>query len=435
MVPPERIGPMQVYLTALSGAAMMIACMGIGRFAYTPLLPQMQAELGWKISQAGDVASANYLGYLVGALLAAPLSQTRFRSYTLMVGLLGSAFTTLWGALLSGASFPAISLLASSAFNLRANLSVDQLLWAWMALRFFSGLFSAICVVVGTPIIMDRLAQLGLPKTRLLHTSHFAAVGIGIILSVAIITLMPPSTHSTLPGLARHWALLGIVSCMLMALPLYFLVGPAKLQDRAQCQSNRADIHRPAQSPASAEGKFKTPPALSRLIIAYGLMGFGYVITATFIVAMARQLNTPGLEPWTWVAVGLAGTPSIFIWQKIAQRYGLMSAIRWAYVMLIVGVLCAGLAKSIPLVILGAIFLGGTFMAITSMGMQVARELAGEHSGLAMGWMTAAFGLGQLLGPAVSGRMAQSAGDFMWPSLLAAALLVISVWLSRAEKV
>jgi MFS family permease len=420
---------MQVYLTALSGAAMMIACMGIGRFAYTPLLPQMQVELGWTLSQAGDVASANYLGYLVGALVAAPLSQTRVRSYTLMVGLLGSAFTTLWGAILSGASFPVISILGNAAVNLQATLSPQDLLWSWMALRFFSGVFSAICVVVGTPIIMDRLTQLGLAKNRLLNTSHFAAVGIGIILSVAILTLIPPSTQSTLPGLARHWALLGVTSCFLMILPLYFLVGPARQQDRARQLTN----DRSAPMPTESRANFQVPPALLKLITAYGLMGFGYVITATFIVAMARQLNTPGLEPLTWVAVGLAGTPSIVLWQKLAQRYGLMSALRWAYVLLILGVLCAGLAKSIPFVIIGAILLGGTFMAITSMGMQVARELAGLHSGLAMGWMTAAFGLGQLLGPAVSGRMAQNSGDFRWPSLLAAALLMISVWLSQAE--
>jgi predicted MFS family arabinose efflux permease len=214
-----------------------------------------------------------------------------------------------------------------------------------------------------------------------------------------------------------------------MMLPLYFLVGPARQQDRARLLTNA----RSATAPKESQAKFRIPPALIKLITAYGLMGFGYVITATFIVAMARQLNTPGLEPWTWVAVGLAGTPSIILWQKVALRFGLMPALRWAYVLLIVGVLCAGLAKSIPFVIIGAVLLGGTFMAITSMGMQVARELAGMQSGLAMGWMTAAFGLGQLLGPAVSGRMAQSAGDFRWPSLLAAALLMISVWLSQAE--
>ncbi len=421
---------MQIYLIALSGAAMMIACMGIGRFAYTPLLPQMQAELGWTLSQAGDVASANYLGYLIGALVAGPLSQSRVRSYTLMVGLLGSAFTTLWGAILSGASFPEIALVGNAAVNLQGTLSPEHLLWSWMALRFFSGLFSAICVVVGTPIIMDRLTQLGLAKNRLLNTSHFGAVGIGIILSVAIITLIPPSPQSTLPTLARHWALLGVTSCFLMMLPLYFLVGPAKQLDRAPQPTS---AHISSSTPVS-KSKFRMPPALRRLIIAYGLMGFGYVITATFIVAMARQLDTPGLEPWTWVAVGLAGTPSIVLWQKVALRYGMMPALRWAYVLLIVGVLCAGLAKSIPFVIIGAVLLGGTFMAITSMGMQVARDLTGAHSGLAMGWMTAAFSLGQLLGPAVSGRMAQSAGDFRWPSLLAAALLMISVWLSQAEK-
>jgi predicted MFS family arabinose efflux permease len=424
---------MQIFFTVFSGAAMMIASMGIGRFAYTPLLPQMQIELGWRLSQAGDVASANYLGYLVGALIAALLSQSQARSYALMIGLLGSAFTTLWGALLSGASFPAISLLGSSAINLNATLSPTALLWSWMTLRFLSGVGSAFCLVIGTPILMERLEQLKLPKTSLLHNSHFAAVGVGIILSVAILSLVPPSAQSTLPALARHWALLGVSSCFLMMFPLYFLVGSAKREDRARRSRERSSSKITQTHPhrqALSTQKFAVPRALIHLIIAYGLMGFGYVVTATFIVAMARQINIPGLEPWTWVAVGLAGTPSIFLWQRIALRFSIMAALRWAYLMLIAGVLCAGFAKSIPLVMLGAVLLGGTFMAITSMSLQVARELAGEHSGIAMGWMTAAFGLGQFLGPAISGRLAQSAGDFLWPSLLAAALLLISVWLS-----
>jgi MFS family permease len=403
---------------------MMIACMGIGRFAYTPLLPQMQTQLGWNLAQAGDVASANFLGYFLGALLAAPLSQGRFRGYSFMLGLLGSAFTTLWGAVLAGATWPALHLLGSPAFNVRDTLSTEHLLWAWMALRFFSGAASAFCVVVGTPIIMARLAALGLARTHLLNTSHFAAVGMGIVLSVAVLNLMPAPITSALPLIARQWALLGIVSCLLMSLPLYFLAGPAKKEDRARAERSSAKF--------SAEN-FRAPLALKKLILAYGLMGFGYIVTATFIVAMTRQWKSPELEAWTWVAVGLAGTPSVFLWQKFSQRHGLMKALQCAYLVLIAGVLCAGLANNISLIVLGAVFLGGTFMAITSLGLQVAAQLSGSHSGLAMGWMTAAFGLGQLLGPSVAARLAQSSGSFALPSLLAAALLLLSVWLSRSE--
>lgn len=438
MSPQSPVHKLQVLWITLSGLAMMVACMGIGRFAYTPLLPQMQAELGWTLSQAGDVASANFLGYLVGALMAAQLSQQRSRAYWLMLGLLGSAFTTLWGAVLSGAALPTLPVPGSTALNLRAMLDGQHLLWSWMALRFFSGVFSAFCLVIGTPIIMDRLGDLGLGQSRLLGGAHFAGVGAGIVLTVVLVFWWPSAGTRGLPVLARQWAMLGIVSCALMLLPMYFLAGRARPEQpdsrRLGPGRARADHARDEASSAQSAPRFRPSRALLKLIIAYGLMGFGYVITATFIVAMTRKLDTPGLEAWTWVAVGVAGIPSIALWQQFADRFGIMKALRWAYVGLIIGVMCAGLAKSVPMVIVGALLLGGTFMAITSMGLQAARTLAGAHAGLAMGWMTAAFGLGQWLGPAVSGRIAQSSGDFFWPSALAAGLLLISVLLSREER-
>ena len=433
MNPPSHTPPvnkLQVLWITLSGLAMMVACMGIGRFAYTPLLPQMQSELGWTISQAGDVASANFLGYLVGALVAAQLSQSPKRAYWLMFGLLGSAFTTLWGAVLSGAPLPAIAALGTKAVNLRLTLDGVHLLWSWMGLRFFSGVFSAFCLVIGTPIIMDRLSQLGAGQSKWLGGAHFAGVGFGIVLTVMLVFWLPAANTQGMPVLARQWALLGIVSCALMLLPMFFLAGRARPDKTATGASTDAASTQPPQKKTA---EFRPSGALLRLIIAYGLMGFGYVITATFIVAMARELNTPGLEAWAWIAVGMAGIPSIVLWQQFASRFGLMKALRWAYVGLIIGVMCAGVAKTVPVVLLGAVLLGGTFMAITSMGLQAARNIAGQHAGLAMGWMTAAFGLGQWLGPAVSGRIAQSSGDFFWPSALAAGLLLISVVLSRED--
>ena len=56
----------------------MAAAMGVGRFAYTPLLPQMTLAEGWTYAQSGDVASANFLGYLVGALLAPALASSHY---------------------------------------------------------------------------------------------------------------------------------------------------------------------------------------------------------------------------------------------------------------------------------------------------------------------------------------------------------------------
>jgi predicted MFS family arabinose efflux permease len=77
--------------------------------------------------------------------------------------------------------------------------------------------------------------------------------------------------------------------------------------------------------------------------------------------------------------------------------------------------------------VVGGALLGGTFMGITALGLLAARQAAGAKQDRVLGWMTASFGLGQLAGPAVAGRLAQASAGFAAPSLVAAALLVVGI--------
>src|SRR5437762_5328854 len=61
---------------AFAGLAALAVAMGIGRFAFTPLLPMMQDDAGISLAQGGYLASANYLGYLAGALWAMRPART-----------------------------------------------------------------------------------------------------------------------------------------------------------------------------------------------------------------------------------------------------------------------------------------------------------------------------------------------------------------------
>jgi len=181
----------------------------------------------------------------------------------------------------------------------------------------------------------------------------------------------------------------------------------------------------PASPPAPGQPSAHERRALGWLTTAYGLLGFGYVITATFIVVIVR--GTPEWRAWemaVWMCVGLAGAPSNFVWMKIAQRIDPYRAMIAAFLLEAVGVMAAVAGGSLPMVMLGAVLLGGTFMAITAVGLTTGRLLARGESGPTLGRMTAAFGLGQIVGPALGGWLAERTGSFLAPSMLASATLV-----------
>lgn len=360
--------------------------MGIGRFAYTPLLPAMREAFGWSVAQAGDVASANFLGYVFGALFATRLAQRRDRSRWLVAALVLTAVTTGAGAFATG--------------------------WLqWLALRFASGIASAMCLVISSAMVMANLAARGRPG---LGALHFGGVGAGIVMSVATMELAQ-AVH--VPA-GRLWGCLGVAAAAL---------------GTAAWSTLRRVPDAPAASALTKQGGRQPLPRAARLlVVSYGLFGFGYVVTATFIVAMARNLDRTGwLEPTTWAVVGLLAAPSVFAWQAIVRRLGMMPTLRLAYALEAAGVLIAGCATTPAFVVLGGAMLGATFMGITALGLRAAREAAGADGDRIIGWMSASFGIGQLLGPAVAGRMALATGGFVAPSVAAAVLLVVGLGLLR----
>jgi MFS family permease len=165
--------------------------------------------------------------------------------------------------------------------------------------------------------------------------------------------------------------------------------------------------------------------------VSYTLFGFGYVITATFIVVIVRESAVlRPLEPAIWTIVGLAGIPSVWAWTLLANRIGLFAAYAVACVAEAIGVATSVIATSFSLVILAAILLGGTFMAITSLGLAGARRMASSDPVRALALLTAGFGVGQIVGPALAGFLRESTGSYLAPSLTAAAALIIAAVLS-----
>lgn len=383
----------QAIYIALAGTMVMAAAVGIGRFAYTPLLPPMQEAFSWSVAQAGDVASANFLGYMLGALLASVLAQRPERQHWLLSGMLLIIITTCGGGFITSFS-------------------------AWLGIRFLSGIASAFCLVLSTALVMEFLATQARSQ---LGAWHFAGVGIGIVISVFAIEFVRIAGFSV----SVQWIGLGITTLILLTSAWVIIrLIPEQL---AQTQTATATI--PPQRITSSR-------LLKKLIIAYGLFGFGYIVTTTFIVAMVRDLGFASvIEPLTWVVFGLIAAPSVLIWQRLVQRFGMFPTLRLAYAIEAIGILLAGFGSSYAALIIGGALLGGTFMGITALGLIAARQLATDNPGRTIGWMTASFGFGQLLGPAVAGRLAQITQGFAMPSLLAALLLLAGIaLLHRAER-
>ncbi len=366
---------------ALGGLIALAAGMGIGRFVYTPVLPFMEEALSLTKPQAGIIASVNFLGYLLGALAAAASN------------LPGSRRAWLVGAL-------AVSAVTTGAMGLTASLEL------FLVLRFVGGVASAFVLVFASALVLDRLAASGRSG---LSAIHFAGVGVGIAVSAVVV--------SGLAARDADWQTQWIVSgaIALVGLAAVILLVPREL-----------DAERPAPS-AQSDG---VNGRLLALIVAYGLFGFGYVITATFISTMVRTIaELQSIEPVVWLVFGLAAIPSVALWTWAGRRLGNDRSFALACIVEAIGVALSVLTTNGLLVLLGAALLGGTFMGITALGFIYARDLTAGDPRRSLALMTAAFGLGQMIGPTFAGVTYGFGNSFLLASLVAAAALAMAAGL------
>jgi predicted MFS family arabinose efflux permease len=368
--------------TAIAGLLAMAAALGIGRFVYTPILPVMLDALGWSKADAGLVASANFLGYLAGAVIAGwPVFAADARRW-LLIALAVSAATT-------------------------AGMSLPPNIYAIIALRFAGGVASAFVIVCASTVVLDRLAAAGRAH---LAAIHFSGVGAGIFVSAAAVAA---SSASGL-GWQSLWAVSGGVAA-LAALLTVILMQPA--------------TRSAAQRPSAVDDATKPVPV--GMIIAYGLFGFGYIITATFLVTIVRQTPTIApLEPWIWMLFGVAAVPSVPLWQWLGQRIGLTRAFAAACVVEAAGVGASVDWVTAPGVCAAAVLLGGTFMGLTALGLMSGRALGGGQPQRVISLMTVSFSIGQMAGPFIAGFLAESTGSLRQASLLAAAALGLAAGLA-----
>lgn len=356
---------MQHHTHVARSAAALAAAMGIGRFVYTPILPLMTAQAGITSHTAATLATANYVGYLAGALagsvwprLARSVVTCRFSLVALVASLLGMP-------------------LASNVFE-------------WSLLRGLAGAASALVFVIAVNTLLEHL------HGRPAHLAGwgFGGIGVGIALSAVVVLA------------SGQWAVAWWTSAVVAA-----------------AFAALAWTMHPAPTAAAAPRGTRTRPphrVFTLLAVSYTLEGVGYIIAGTFLVAAVTQNAPHWLGGATWLVVGLASVPSAALWATLSAR--------WSHTWLLVAALCAqamgiavaGLFGGVAAALIGAVLFGGTFIGISTLALAAARLLRYPR---AVALLTAGYSVGQILGPVVVGPLLH---EGFRPALVVGAMVVLA---------
>jgi len=360
----QSLHPGAAWRGAFAGLAALATAIGIGRFAFTPVLPLMLNERMLSIAEGAWLASANYLGYLLGALSAMLVRVPPQR------------------AIRSSLAVIALTTLAMSA-------PLPFALWA--VLRLLAGAASAWVLISVSAWSMDWVV-----RHRRAYLSGIVFAGVGCGIAGAGLLCMAFDGRA-----ASAWGALGVA-----ALAATLLVW-----------NGFAD----GAAPVAPGGRIQSGwnGEMMRLVASYALFGFGYIIPATFLPVIARQVLGAGTAfAWAWPLFGLAAALSVLPVAYFVRRIGNRGLWLCGHLVMAAGIALPLAGAGMVTVLGSALAVGGTFMVVTLVALQEARAVAGSGAPGLMAAMTAAFAAGQIVGPL-------SVGDRSFSASLALAVLAL----------
>lgn len=363
-----------------AGIFSLILALGVARFAYTPLLPLMQHQAGLGVAAAGWLAAINYAGYLGGALIATLIGDLVLKDRLYRIGMI-------------------LAIVSTAMMGLTTDFTV------WAISRFVAGLSSAAGLLLGSGLILNWLirhnhrSELGI---------HFSGIGLGIACAAAAVSLM-----NQWLSWSEQWFALTALGCLLLIPALRWLPPP-----------DSSMVTRSGQKMEDA------PPStlfMRLFTLAYFCAGIGYVVSATFIVAIIDHI--PGLAgngALVFLVIGLAAAPSCIAWDLIARRIGKLNALIAASALQIIGILLPLMIDGLAASLVGAILFGGTVMGIVSLVLTMAGQYYPTRPAKMMGRMTLSYGTAQIVGPAITGWLATRFGSYAAGLYLAGGIMIAS---------
>ncbi|EGQ3946810.1 YbfB/YjiJ family MFS transporter [Staphylococcus pseudintermedius] len=373
------------------GMIALFIVIALGRFAYTPILPFMQLDTGLDNKSVGLLATFNYLGYLIGAML------------------------------------PIFYIMKNKVFDLKCYLLLNvatMLLFGvtdhfviWSLLRLLNGISSGAVFVLASNIVLEALH---LARREGIAGLLYSAVGLGLFSSSLFIFLYTDVTHWR-----ETWIWLGSAAFILTLIIIVCLRENPTLPEPA---SHKA--HGPEKVIRFSK-KFYIPFA-----IAYFCEGAGYIITGTFLVAIVKTMPTLSeYAALSWMFVGLGAIPATVLWSMIGQRIGICLSVILAFLLQIVAVLMPIFTVNAFAIALSSMIFGATFLGLTTLFMSKSHQITFETKGNNLvAVMTLIYSVGQMIAPYISGILIERTHSYNDALIFAAAILVVGILSSLYSK-
>ncbi len=360
----------------LAGIFALILCMGIGRYAFTPMIPILQDQVGITAGTAGWLAGWGYMGYLVGLFVVWLISDLKAKDFFFRYGLIVSVIAT-------------------------ALMAAHDHVMVWAVSRFFAGVASAAGFMLGTGLIINWLLH---HNKQLRIGVHFAGMGLGIMLSAVIVHYLSQSVDM---NWRFYWLYLAATAACLLVPVLFFL--PMPKQDEIE-MSRTGQIDKDLLLPSEKW--------IWLMHGAYFCAGFSNTTNVTFTSLIAEMGDSEGFGTMIWLIVGLAATPAPLIWERIATKISYFDALVIAFMISIMSNIVLLISSSTVAAIIAALLFGFSFIGIVSLTLTTVGRRFRSKSSQIMARLTLGYCIAQIVSPIISGVVADWTGSFTVPIIL-----------------
>ncbi|MCJ0940045.1 YbfB/YjiJ family MFS transporter [Mammaliicoccus sciuri] len=374
----------KAYKQLLLGMLSLFIVMAIGRFSYTPILPFMQKATHLTNENAGLLATVNYLGYLIGAMIPTFLI-IKSKVVDLKIYLLINIISVLL-------------------------MGVTQGFIVWNILRFIAGITSGTVFVLASNVVLESLNKGG--KS---HLSGFLYSGVGIGIFTSSIFIQIYTDYNTW---ASTWIILGIASLVLGFIVIFFM---KEIKEPVILKQKTIHIN-------DQNSTLYTKWFMVCFSIAYLLEGAGYIVTGTFLVAIVESI--PDLKEYaalSWMFVGMAAIPSCVLWSILGNKIGFIKAIYLAFILQIIGVILPVFSHNIISLVLSSCLFGGTFLGLTTLFMSRGQLMSAVSGRNLVALLTFIYSLGQVVAPYFAGILIGSSNNYNGALIFASSLLILAL--------